>query len=1111
MSESPRFDPTPTADEIAEWTGILFGLFGDGLTTEPGALRYDEIRSYAYVFAFASNVLTQAGTEAHVQNALDTLDEHEAWLRLPNDAGVTDAERKARVLALRSLRGMNDAAIARVFASLGALGPAEFRGVTAAEMDVELGLEPSHALTPVLLVNPADLAEPRVRQALGLVLERGLDVSRFGPNHTKGSRVLATAIGAAWESSVAVDGNAQHFDAVAIDRATDSSTEDTPRWYSRVRSFGPLTVLHRDDLRRVVRQLAMQPENGPSAVIAPTMSGDLKCVCAFSIANGTNILIEDTGVWKGRVLVYTGQAAATDVRPGGAAEDGDANRITPGFLDTGAGGAGVFATLATGVTLYADAATGLRVANASGGTRYVNLFVWAASPYAGGSVGLLEPFGLDAPSVSSLTAATWNTFIGFLGTKRGAATAAWATGELRGLVHRTCMTPSMTTPSVTGAVEYVLDSSIDWRDRFIVFSGGSFSQGIGSTGQSYPGAYHQDTGVATDARSVSGEDSILAFGYTGPGHTAATAAGQWDIAGSALPCHLYARTTGELVLVLYDTDAIAGSRRTIVVDLIGSFQLGVKVTPASEAPEIPAAVALAPMRPAHLNTPQDFATRGYGTAGDTAAPLTTIPLGLDVYGYPPIARVHKQRRDRSTGYVQDGGERRTVREKSDGGATCWSSNTYGANTHSVLDASQDWRDRWITRLGSTTLGTNASRGWYSGPGMSAAEVEATPVTGYHAWISSAVIYLYVDSTTGALVLYVGAVGATVANFVVGSPVLGGRSVPSLVRRSVRPPISVPGLFRWYTARYAVIAGSSYAVSSKARAGVAHLASGLYGFDGSGTVSTVGPAHASLRLAWIGSRKDLGPAVRVRAESSSVWASGLGAGSWAFLSQGPMTFAFAFAMIETGTPYPTRDLLTGYITAGTTTTLALMFDTYAGAANTSGVQLGIDMERNTLVFRRLQDTAGTIVFQSLTSLANIRDGLPHYAVIRQTSTQLELYVDGVLHSNGVPTAYTQPSTTQPRLSSTYFAGMADKGYMSQAGFDLFEFAMYSSALSDTDLRHLHAYLKTTHRPKIATDGTPVDVQGLQTRNVAAPGRQFTQAPPPRVPFVTVTTAGRGTRS
>lgn len=1058
------YDPTPTTAQIEEWSRIILGLFGDGYSSDPDGLRVAEITAYAYLFAWCDNVLTQVGNEAYPQSAVDMLDEHEAALRLPNDSGVTDDERKARVLALRTLRGMNDASITRVLAALGTLGPGEYEGPTGADMLPELGLESFHALSSVLFVGAADLAEARVRQALALVLERGVDVSRFGPNHTKGSRLLASARGAIWDTGpvVAADGNPQVFGAVTIDRTADATAETDVRWTSRPRTFGPLAVVHLDDMRRTVRSLALQPDSGPSATTTPTMEGDLKCIASVSIGAGASVLVEDSGVWVNRFLIYSGQAStAADVRPGGAAENGDNARITPGFLDTAAGGVGNIATLITNVELYADAATGLRIRNTGGTTAYVNLFAWAASPYTGGAVGRLDPFGLSADSVTGIDATLWNAYVSALETRRGVAAAAWATGELRGLVHRTAMTPSMEVPAIAApAAEYVIDSSIDWRDRFLVVSVGGFDVAAGGT--KYPGGTDQDSGLAIDRNDpTSSAYAPFVFGYTGPGHAAAqTAAGQWDIAGGGpAPCCLYARTTGELVLALYAAAGPAGFDETFVVNVIGSFQLGVKVTPSAAAPPIPAAVAGGAVRPSQLNIPQDYATQEYARAPESAsADLLTVPLGLDVYGVPPVARVHRTRRDRVTGFVQDAAKPLYRRERTDGGATCWSSGVYVALTHYVLDATQDWRDRWVYRLGTTSIGTSASKGWYTGPGMSAAAVAAVPATGYYTRISSSALYLYADDVTGALMLYIGAVGATVRNVIVGSPHLGGRSIYCGGRRSERPPVDIGNLYLWVTARRCVLSGSGARVVpvSEARAGTLHTATEINGYQLTGA-SAVGFSSGTTSYPWVGSRRGVGPALRVRAETDTVWDTNLTPGTFNFLSQGPMTLMFTFAMVDIARAYPSR--------AEVTDPLFMMFDCYDGSSGTSGFQISIDVEKNTLVFIRAQNVGAVLTLQRLGTSTAIRDGLPHYLVIRQTATLIELYLDGRLEATAPPLTLTQPVTLQPRLSYSYYAFATAYGLMSQAGFDLFEMSMHNAAFSDTQLRQMHGYLKKTHRRRL----------------------------------------------
>ena len=1044
------YDPTPDAALVAEWAAIVRGQIGDGYDDDPDSVIAAEVEALAYLLAWGDNVLTQAGAEAYPASAIETLDEHEHALSLPNDSGVTDAERAARVVALTAARGTNDASIGRVLAALGSLGSADLRGPS--EIDAPGVFDLWHALSCRLLVSSADYQTPRVRQALGLFLERHLDASRFGADHVAGRRLLATAEGMRYGSTVAADGNPQALGRTTF--ATLAPYGSTVPKIARCRDFGPGAVFQLDDARKVARQLVTQPGDVIKTAYDP--ASDLVCVASILVPAGTTKTVEPSGVWTRRYMVCTGQVHTTDVRPGGAAEDGDARRFGPLFCDTTIGGTGNGATIAASLLVFADITVGLKIYNSGASDQYVNIYARASGSYFGGA-GTRDPLGLEADTVASIDPAAWATLASAGYTARGGDADAWASSAGGGLVHRLALTPRFVVPA-SGVTEIVIDSSLDWRDRFVVLSCGGWDH----RGYAVIPGMHDADNAATecDQNSTSANYSTHVFGYTGAGHAAGvTSAGQWDIGfGNALALRVFANvTTGALTLAIDASAGPPGFPATCVLDVAAGFQIGAHSTP-DYAPNVATPAALDRVDPFEWNLAQDYAVQDYARPEVLASiDVGALPIGLDVYGTPPIGRVVRARRDRLTGYAQDASLPIVRRERGDGGIRLVEEISVGATSAVLLDAAHDWRDRWISYVGEINTSSSYARGFYSGPGASASDFSGSPSRAWGVQIKAAV-WLYADAATGYLYAYnpTGS-AATQKLYAFGSLHLGGRSVRREAgRASYRAPLGLSSLYLWITAARCVLttAKGRQVPIEDSRSGVLHSATQINGFQSSGAAA-VGFTGSGTVYPWVpGAADRMFPALRLVSTIDQAWSTALTATTYEFFHKGPATIVFAFTCLVDRPWDPNGE---------TTNSQWPIMHNHGGAG--AGFQFSIDSVSGVPSWSRFNGAHTEIEYSAR---SNVRDGRTHYVTIRQTAATglVEVYVDGQLETQGAAAAITDNASTQLLLGLFgigFTTGVRPDGY-TMAAIDLHDFIAYSASLSDVQLRQLHAHLATTYGGK-----------------------------------------------
>ncbi len=1038
------YDPTPTEDEIRAWLRVLDALVGDAFEIEDEfSTWYAEARAVAAVAARTDRQLTQIEREFFVRDAIDTIDEHERALSLPADSGRTDAERIGRVLAVLAARGQNDASLGRALAALGSMGGARLVGSTSDAMASEGNLDPSASLATSFVITEADYLASRIRQGLALVLERALDASRLGTfDHASADRILATAEGARWGTDAALDGAPARLGRVTL-RMDTGGSEDPSLWQNRARTLAPNGTLHADDVDLVMRLLGVQPAGDLRSTFAGT--GDARTLFSRSQAASTTATVDARFDWRNRAVLVSWQEGTTDIRPGGAAEDGDGGRGGPVLRSLGAGGTGTGVTFGSGSILYADAGTGdLRLQTPAGATRYFNVIALGTSPMTGGT-GAGHPFAalVGGSSLLGLGRAAWASYVAGarVWPESGRGHDAWATGEGGGMVSRCAMTPPMRSPAPGARVAHVLDTSIDWRNRFVLVSGAGWA----SSGPILPGMISSEDGATLDTLdSVDG--SAYAWGHLGPGHgSGSTSAGQWDVPvtlSSGVTVHVFARSSDGALYVVAFNGAATPPNDVIVAALV--VHGTARVSGATETtPDFSSDVDGDAIRPADWNTAQDFSVTGYARASDAAtSDVEGVPLGFDVRGNPPIARAYHAHAERISGYVQDQGKRLVRRERSAGHARAIAVLTTAAGANETIEDTFDWRDRYAFVVRESTTSASLIGSFYTGRG----EVEdqwSTSYPGSYAFLrvpSSSDAYLYVDRDTGALRVYnAGGSPLSMTLWIDASPVLGGRSVYVARNETIAAngsPLSTLGTLQSHLRAD---------VHTPAGAGLASALSDLGALGGSLDAGSASTAQ-SYRVS---KRRVLGapPALVIDSPLVDGWGHTVAAASWAFLHNGDSTILLVAEFLSA------RDFDE---TAPSTT-----FTVFSTGTN-PGMRILIDADTGKV---SVVITNASIPWAGGESLESLLDGRVHAIIFRKTSSSCDLWIDGALVASyvgllgsgvGTPPAtpprfgYRDPSTTT-----------SNPGVYTYGAIALYEWAAWSTALSDVRIGQLMGYLRTVH--------------------------------------------------
>lgn len=342
--------------------------------------------------------------------------------------------------------------------------------------------------------------------------------------------------------------------------------------------------------------------------------------------------------------------------------------------------------------------------------------------------------------LSGLSAATWASLLAYALPRQQSSSPPWADWPGDGGLYRIGVVTGFDVDETL-----TLDSEADWRDRILVTwclrsQPGEWSASY--TGPAHPGSDNDSLTRAAFALAAS------TIRYTGTGRADETAHGY--VARPADEYSLYADSTTGALKLHRDADDAASDPDTAYLLIMASPQLGQRSSPAA-LPDISATDGTQ-IEPYQLNGFQDRAL--LGQMRETASAATDcFPLGpkLDAGGVPERWTVRGEPR----------------RQPTAGMVTRFLYATAADGTEVVVDASIDWRDRfvWIgARRSTSAIGpggaaetshntaTSFNTARYTGPG----EDGALTLQGYslqldQTW-SSATLQLRVRPSDGALML-----------------------------------------------------------------------------------------------------------------------------------------------------------------------------------------------------------------------------------------------------------------------------------------------------------------------------------------------------------------------
>ncbi len=645
-----------------------------GYSDDEGSARVGELLAWAHALADGASALDAVASSLSPARAEELLAEWERGARIPNDAARTIAQRQARRVSISAMRGGAAPQILEALARAG-LASADLRQVTAAAI-ATAAAESEAVFQGGLLLADADWT-PAARAAAVDVLRRLLPAWHFGAHRrAEPSRMLglSSAFAPAWESG-GVFGRSLLSDAPVLSAGIYVPAS---RGVSRMVSYAPLSRVDADDVNRWQEALLCTPvPSTASTALASSLAESRAVFFAVEVANGTSAEIL-TGIDpRQRYVRAVYQLATTDVRPGGAADDSSVGTYSELFWATRSGVAS--RALEAGLTFTASS-TAISIANATGGTRYlVGCLIVSPKVDSGSRAQRVLTFSDGAP-LSGATVAWWSAVRdgGMPRAANGADVDGW-TGYPSGgwgAVHRVLVLPKTTRPASASTV-YVVDTSIDWRDRIcalFIAAGAS-----ADADPEFPG--------------VEGDDDYTFIGpaapfYTGSGNatpgTDALNPYELDLVG----LRLSARASDGALIVEHPAGS-ADAHVMLSLLIVASDRLGVR-SAAPALPTLPTPVASDPIEPVQLNWPQDGGVYSQVRQGDEGGPIVAMPLGPVIRGSTrtPVSWTTRRRR----GIVGDLAPVET-RQPVAGRLRKYFAAQITNGSVVVLDDGHDWRDR----------------------------------------------------------------------------------------------------------------------------------------------------------------------------------------------------------------------------------------------------------------------------------------------------------------------------------------------------------------------------------------------------------------------------------
>lgn len=737
-----------SSPSAADFLALLRRLRGrGGYSEDPASITDLELQAWAETLAdvnadavSAAMGMFPGATELYVED-------WERILRLINDVARSTEERQARVeAAAGALAGATESRVTDTLERFGSSGDPIYLTSTASSIASE-GSEAAGVFQSVVAVPEDDYNDNATRLAMTEALRRRLPARAIGnldlPDAAMNIAPAVFQVSAILGEPLCVMDTAAAFAAYPFTPAVPQS---------RVRSYASGSRVRAADWNAIQDAILWSPlTSGVSDVHAAAELGAVwaryRAVGGFgALVAFDTVTIDATYDWRQRIIeiAVTGPttvASGTHLIMWGSGGD----LSIPGF--------------GTNIKFRVDAGTGaLMLYNAS------------ASPYASDSFDWdITAIGMGALTGGNVFGETRRRLVD---AKRGSpfsATLSYALlNQLRdrgGLpaVHRLAYIANTQKPS-SGANTYVVDNTIDWRDRSISLRW-SFTYGTATQVAIYPGA--------------SGDISLSSGGNAGHLHSGSGVArgsgGQWF---PSTGLSFYVDTDGAFCCDRDSSDVSVYS---------ASLTLFIHATEASCPDALLAAADGDPITAPDLNSTQDAyvltqCARGYGITDDECR---SFPFGDIVYGDSPYPVVFDVMDDARQTRIER-------RQRKSGSIRRWVTFSIAAGDTQTIDTENDWRDRIVWAIGrssstdirpgqagATAFNTTGSSG--SGtPGYLGAGLSVAPTTTAGAIaLAPGAAFGYADATTGALKVHnTAATTLYVTTMLEGSFQLGPRSVPA---------------------------------------------------------------------------------------------------------------------------------------------------------------------------------------------------------------------------------------------------------------------------------------------------------------------------------------------
>lgn len=678
--------PLGAESAIDTFLKALSRLQGEGLASNVGTIRHAELVAWATAFAIASRAIEAAATGVDPRTALELMPDWETTKHLVADA-LYDLDTRQRRLAVSGNR--------RLFTNAGLVAALATLGVTASVVtalpDETNGTGVVRTGQHRAVVIARVLQTPRTLALVRELLRRtaGADIGqKWRP--FAGEEVV-TDVDARWSTAATVIGRSA---------LAPGTTYSSSRGFARTRSYSPHARLAARDLNAMQRGSLISVANGAASSAVMVLAGQQRLAFALSVANGASAQVAPAVFDRlVRVTCRVG-TSTTDFRPNSA---GDTSFNTQSVVDrvwcTGVSPAGSTydITLAAGVLLRSSGA-GITIENSSGGMRIVCgiLELTGNVSTSGGGAKTQDLTTFVDDTAGQLVPSWWTAMKDAIGLRRasGSGVSSWTavTAATSGGACRLVGAPLLHRPAGgAGARTYVVDTSIDWRDRLLTVHTVHAASVVTTDTALFPGA--------ADDVSMNSIGSAGTLVYTGTG-IATGGVSMPAYAAEVIPgvgvatVGIGARSTdGALVIEVYHTSSLT----TLSVQLLvqATDRLGAR-SAASAIAEPATPVAAAPISSRELNVLQDPVVLVPGTtpevvfSGGTPTALQGFRYGPSATGTPPIPRALTVRQRDGRAYtapnarawIPAAGRLRRVFQV-----------VVGPSASVVVDTSADWRDR----------------------------------------------------------------------------------------------------------------------------------------------------------------------------------------------------------------------------------------------------------------------------------------------------------------------------------------------------------------------------------------------------------------------------------